>query len=141
MKNSKYPLEYHGKFFSDSWHFWGRILLPSKVRGLGVLLLSSYEIHKMYSVSSSYKRLKYTGSKFGDKINEIPPYVFWIKKKLSSDRSKNLERLTVVSAFYLLEQAFSCLTNIKNGSRLLSVRTWNSTIVQNERSPCVILKV
>jgi len=59
VKNSKYPLEYRGKFCPTFDISGLEFFLPSEVCGLGVLLSSSYEIRKIYSISSSYDRLKY----------------------------------------------------------------------------------
>jgi hypothetical protein len=96
--------------------------------GSGTLLLSSHQIHKIYSVCKKEEQLTelQCDRTLKIKFNEVSPDVFWIsiRKEYPVISAKAVTILLQFSSSYLCEQAFSCLTNIesKERNRLLFVK-------------------
>jgi hypothetical protein len=94
--------------------------------GLGTLLLSFQQIHKINSVCKKKNWLKYSAIELEDKIQWSVTWCvldFNKKKGYPVISTKAVNILLQFSASYVCEQAFSCLTNIKSEerNRLLSV--------------------
>jgi hypothetical protein len=90
--------------------------------GLGTLLLSSHQIHKIYSSPQEQLTELQCDWTLKIKFNEV----FWIsiRKEYPVISAKAVNILLQFLTSYLCEQAFFCLTNIKSKerNRLLSVK-------------------